>query len=122
MEQRIASDFKMTGADLHNLYTECLHQPGDYGCIDHIGIDTFLNSATVQEDMHVDAGKKWDLCNFTLSKMYERDPSGSLYTYETLLREEHNLRIVIFYLCSGLYLELNQLDIPLWAQRDGSTK
>ena len=103
----------MTGADIHNLYTECLHQPGDYGCIDHIGIDAFLNSGTVKDDLHVDPGKKWDLCNFTLSKVYDRDPSGSLYTYETLLREEHNLRIVISYLLSGSYQELNQPGIPL---------
>ena len=38
----------MTGADLRNLYMECLHQPGDYGCIDHEGIDEFLNDEGVQ--------------------------------------------------------------------------
>jgi hypothetical protein len=96
-----------------------LHQPGGYGCIDHIGIDVFLNSSAVKDDMNVDPGAKWDLCNATLNKVYERDPDGSLYTYETLLREEHNLRIVFLILFSGLYLELNQLGIPLWAQRDG---
>lgn len=48
IEQKIESDFKITGADLRNLYQECLHQTGDYGCIDHLGIDTFLNIVTVK--------------------------------------------------------------------------
>ncbi len=80
-EQKIASDFRITGADLRNLFMECLHQPGDYGCIDHIGIDTFLNVQAVKEDLNANTSMKWDLCNFTLSKNYERDPDGSLYTY-----------------------------------------
>ena len=65
---------------------DCLHQPGDYGCIDHIGIDIFMNVQAVKEDLHADKAIKWDLCNFTLSKQYQRDPDGSLKTYETLLR------------------------------------
>jgi hypothetical protein len=93
-EQKIASDFWVTGADLRNLYMECLHQPGDYGCIDHIGIDTFLNVQAVKEDLNADTSIKWNLCNFTISKDYERDPDGSLKAYHTLLREEHTLRIV----------------------------
>jgi hypothetical protein len=48
IEQKIESDFMITGADIHNLYQECLHQPGDYGCVDHIGIDIFLNLAAVK--------------------------------------------------------------------------
>lgn len=95
MEERIASRFRITGADLTNLYTECLKQPGDYGCIDHVGIDTFLNVYAVKEDIHANKDIKWDLCNFTLAQKYQRDPDGSLYTYETLLREEHNLKIWI---------------------------
>jgi hypothetical protein len=74
-----------------------LHQPGDYGCVDHTGIDTFLNIANVKEDLNADKSIKWDLCNSTLSKEYVRDPEGSVKTYETLLREEFgraNLRIV----------------------------
>ena len=47
---------------------DCLHQPGDYGCIDHIGIDIFMNVQAVKEDLHADKAIKWDLCNFTLSK------------------------------------------------------
>jgi len=90
-----------------------LHQSGGYGCIDHIGIDAFLNSAAVKDDMNVDPKAKWDLCNATLNKVYERDPDGSLYTYEPLLREEHNLRIVILILFSGLCLELSRLGILL---------
>ena len=97
VEQKIESDFLITGADIHNLYQECLHQPGDYGCVDHVGIDIFLNVATVKEDLNADTTKKWDLCNASLSKNYKRDPDGSLKTYETLLREEFGrppLRIV----------------------------
>lgn len=86
---------------------ECLHQPGDYGCIDHIGIETFLNVQAVKEDLNADTSRKWDLCNFTLSQNYQRDPDGSLYTYETLLKEEHDLRIVTHYLFSGLFPEPN---------------
>ena len=52
IEEKIASDFEVSGADLANLYMECLHQPGDYGCIDHVGIDTFLNVYAVKEDIH----------------------------------------------------------------------
>lgn len=78
----------ITGADLRNLYKACLHQTGDYGCIDHVGIDTFLNLATVKEDLNADKTLKWDLCNHTLSKAYKRDPDGSLKDYEALLREE----------------------------------
>ena len=68
VEQKIASDFRITGADLRNLYQPCLHQPGDYGCIDHTGIDIFLNVQAVKEDLNADTTKKWDLCNATLSK------------------------------------------------------
>ena len=67
VQQKIASDFRISGADIHNLFKECLHQPGDYACIDHIGIDAFLNSPTVKEDMHADKDRKWQLCNSTLS-------------------------------------------------------
>ncbi len=52
VEQQIESNFKITGADLRNLYQECLHQAGDYGCIDHMGIDLFLNVDTVKEDLN----------------------------------------------------------------------
>lgn len=100
-EQKIASDFWITGADLRNLYMECLHQPGDYGCIDHIGIDTFLNVQAVKEDLNADTSIKWNLCNFTITKDYQRDPDGSLKTYHTLLQEEHNLRIVFYTRFSG---------------------
>jgi len=71
---------------LRNLYQPCLHQPGDYGCIDHIGIDIFLNSQAVKEDLNADTSKKWDLCNSTLSEKYVRDPEGSLKDYESILR------------------------------------
>lgn len=60
---------------------ECLHQPGDYGCIDHQGADLFFNKAEVKIDMHADTTKVWNLCNFSLSQAYERDPDGSLKTY-----------------------------------------
>jgi len=87
VEQRIASNFLMTGSDLHNLYTECLHQPGDYNCIDHLGIDAFMNDDKVKVDMNANPNVKWQLCNATLSKNYERDEEGSFKTYERLLRE-----------------------------------
>lgn len=48
VEQKIESNFRLTGSDLHNLYKECLHQPGDYPCIDHLGIDAFMNDALVK--------------------------------------------------------------------------
>jgi carboxypeptidase C (cathepsin A) len=70
IEERIASDFRITGADLGNLYTECLNQKGDYGCIDHMGIDIFLNVYAVKEDIHANKDIKWDLCNFTLAQNY----------------------------------------------------
>lgn len=60
----------MSGADIHNLFKDCLHQPGDYDCIDHKGIDAFLNNDHVREDMHVDAPQKWELCNSTLERVY----------------------------------------------------
>jgi hypothetical protein len=104
VEQRIESDFRITGADLRNLYQECLHQPGDYGCIDHMGVDIFLNLAAVKEDLHADQSIKWNLCNSTLSKAYKRDPDGSLKAYERLLREEFGrppLRVVQFARFSG---------------------
>jgi len=50
-----------------------------------MGADLFFNNAHVKEDMNADTSKVWNLCNFTLSKNYERDPDGSLKTYETLL-------------------------------------
>jgi hypothetical protein len=81
VEQKIESDFRITGADLRNLYQECLHQPGDYGCLDHLGIDVFLNMAVVKEDLNADPTRKWDLCNVTLTKAYTRDPEGSLKAY-----------------------------------------
>lgn len=99
VEQKIESDFRITGSDLRNLYQECLHQAGDYGCVDHIGVDTFFNVASVKEDLNADKDIKWNLCNFTLSKLYARDPDGSIKDYETLIREEFNgqkLRIVPF--------------------------
>jgi hypothetical protein len=87
VEQKIESDFLITGTDLRNLYQECLHQSGDYGCIDHIGIDIFLNIAAVKEDLNADKTKVWSLCNATLAKAYTRDPDGSVKSYETLLRK-----------------------------------
>ena len=101
-EQQIASDFRITGADYHNLYKECLHQVGDYPCIDHTGIDIFLNLPHVQEDLNINGkDKKWAFCNSTLGQTYDRDPEGPLHVYQTLLREEHNLKIVLLLLFSG---------------------
>jgi len=48
VQQKIDDNFRISGADLHNLFKECLHQPGDFGCIDHIGIDTWLNNKEVK--------------------------------------------------------------------------
>lgn len=87
---------------------ECLQQPGDYGCIDHIGIDAFLNVYAVKEDLHAMKEIKWDFCNFTLAEHYERDPEGSFLTYEKLLKEEHDLKIVTLLIFSGSFLELNR--------------
>lgn len=53
-----------------NIYKECLHQSGDYPCIDHMGIDTFLNVYAVKEDIHAKQEIRWNLCNFTLAKNY----------------------------------------------------
>jgi hypothetical protein len=58
-----------------------LHQPGDYGCIDHLGIDAFLNSKEVKIDMNADTTIKWNLCNSTILQRYERDPDGALKIY-----------------------------------------
>lgn len=81
---------------MRNPFTECLNQPGeqDYGCIDHKGIDAFFANEEVKIDMNADTKTHWQMCNFTLSNLYQRDPDGALKIYETLLREEHNLRIV----------------------------
>ena len=67
VEQLIESNFRITGADTHNLYKECLHQPGDYPCIDHTGVDIFLNVENVREDLNVDRQKKWEFCSANLS-------------------------------------------------------
>ncbi len=125
VEQQIESNFRITGADSRNLYKACLHQPGDYGCIDHMGIDIFLNVATVKEDLNADTTKKWDLCNASLAMAYQRDPDGSLKDYETLIREEFGrppLRVVLMPSFSGLFQELNPPTSPQWAPSDGSTR
>lgn len=121
-EKKIESDFRITGADLYNIFKECLHQPGDIDCLDHTGIDTFLNVGTVKEDLNADKSRKWDLCNNTMLEKYVRDDEGSLKTYETLLRAEHNMRIVTAALLSGLFPEPSQCASPLWAPRSGWTK
>lgn len=125
VEQKIESDFRITGADLRNLYTECLHQTGDYGCIDHMGIDIFLNVKSVKEDLNADITKKWDLCNNSLTKAYKRDPDGSVKAYETLIREEFGrppLRVVVLVSHSGSSRVPNQPWCLLWAPRSGSTR
>lgn len=125
VEQKIESDFRITGADLRNLYQECLHQSGDYGCLDHIGIDAFLNNAAVKEDLNADKTLKWDYCNASLAKAYKRDPDGSIKDYETLLREEFGrapLRIVTNHIFSGSFQAPNQHLFLLWAQSDGLTR
>ena len=103
---------------------ECLHQPGDYGCIDHKGVDAFLNNLDVKKDLNADTTKVWNLCNNTVSQIYERDPDGSLKTYETLLTRERsqNLRIVLCVLYSGLFLEHFQQEFRPGAQRNGLTR
>jgi hypothetical protein len=35
----------------------------------------------VKKDLNVDTTKVWNLCNATVSQIYERDPDGSLKTY-----------------------------------------
>lgn len=70
VEKRIESKFELADADLTNLYKECLHQDGDYPCIDHKGIDVFLNVYAVKEDLNAKKELKWDLCNRTLTMHY----------------------------------------------------
>ena len=62
--------------------------------MDNMGADTFLNVYAVKEDIHAMKEIRWNFCNFTLAQHYERDPDGSLKTYEKLLKEEHYLKIV----------------------------
>ena len=55
VEQKIYSNFKITGADTGNLYMKCLNQPpAEYGCIDHYGANIFFNTKSTMRDMHVD--------------------------------------------------------------------
>ena len=126
VEQKIESDFRITGADLRNLYQECLHQPGDYGCTDHTGIDIFLNVASVKADLNADTTRKWDLCNATLRKAYVRDQEGSVKTYERLIQEEFMgrtpLRIVTYCLFSGSYLGRKVQRFRRGARSDGWTR
>lgn len=94
IEEKIEADFRSSGADTRNIFKECLHQVGPYGCLDHKGIDAFMNKPEVKTDMHAESEHKWEVCNFTLMEQYERDKQGSLHDYEALLKEERGLRIV----------------------------
>ena len=53
--------------------------------------------------MHATEDYQWEVCNKTIFERYERDPRGSLHTYETLLKEENSLKIVIF--CFNLLVD-----------------
>lgn len=64
--------------------------------MDTSGILAFLNNAAVKEDMHADKSAQWDLCDLDLMERFKRDPTGSYHIYAQLLREERDLRIVIF--------------------------
>jgi hypothetical protein len=37
-----------TGADLNNIYAECLQQEGSIKCLDQVGIVSFLNDPQVK--------------------------------------------------------------------------
>lgn len=74
--------------------------------MDTTGILAFLNNAAVKEDIHADKSAQWDLCDLDLMARFKRDPIGSYHIYTQLLREERDLRIVIFFNLSGLYQAL----------------
>lgn len=95
----IEAGFVNTGSDITNLYRECVKQTGPekYKCMDTTGILAFLNNAHVREDIHTDKSvEQWDLCNLDLMEKFKRDPKGTYHIYSELLREERDLRIVIF--------------------------
>lgn len=96
----IQANFIKTGSDITSIYRECIQQTGPekYKCMDTIGILAFLNSKLVREDLHVievEPDLNWDLCNLDVMEKFVRDHDGSLKVYEKLLREQHDLRIVI---------------------------
>ena len=113
VKQKIEANFLLTGADLNNLYKQCLSQPGEYRCLDHIGIDTFLNTPIVKQDLHANSNIKWQFCNSDIARKIVRDPYGSLKIYETLLREEHNLRIVFLLLIQWIVSGVLSAQVPV---------
>ncbi len=50
--EQIRNYFIKTGADPRNVYGECLLQDGNYPCVDHKGIDVFLNTEQFRKDLH----------------------------------------------------------------------
>lgn len=72
--------------------------PEKYKCMDTIGILAFMNDKLVREDLNVlevEPDLVWDLCNLDITEKFVRDHDGALKIYEKLLREEHDLRIVL---------------------------
>ena len=96
----IEASFTTIGSDITNLYRDCIQQTGPekYKCMDTTGILAFMNNIHVRQDIHADdkTVEQWDLCNLELMQNFKRDPFGSYHIYTQLLREERDLRIVIF--------------------------
>lgn len=69
-----------------------------------MGIYWFLNNANVKEQIHADTNVHWKMCNPDVSNKWVANSNGAIDIYKKILREQHDLRIVMFLLnFSGLY-------------------
>jgi serine carboxypeptidase-like clade 2 len=84
---------KTTNEELLNLIED-----GDEGeavpCFDDTNIENFFSRSDVQSALHVINLKNWYVCSSSVFSNYTRLDEGSIWTYQTLIKE--GLRILIY--------------------------
>ena len=66
----------------------------DVPCFDTSNLDKYFNREDVQNALHVEARREWNICSDEVENRYEIQDKGSIWAYPTLLRE--GIRILIF--------------------------
>lgn len=56
-----------------------------------------MNNPEVKQQIHADPSIQWKMCNPDIPSKWQANPQGAIDIYKKILREQHDIRIVIFY-------------------------
>jgi carboxypeptidase C (cathepsin A) len=87
----------MNNIDIYDIYADCIHQRPSSGsppCIDSDHARQYLNRADVKTAIHVQAGIKWEICNFNINVQYDRTDDSMIPIYQSLLKNK--FRVLIY--------------------------